>query len=282
MRCAVLVASMLVGVALSHAQPPAADLERAKQLYGAAEQAMDQARYTDAVRDYGEAYALTKDPALLYKLGHANEKAGACDVALGYYRRYLDEAKPSPEFVALTRERIAACGGSEPAAKPAPPAATPASPAPAPSAPAPAAPADPAAPDPAAPDDPTAPDAAAPIRAKHQGPWLLVGGSIAMLTVGAILAYSAEAAENDVEDLYVGLQGTPPVFDARTRRRYEDLIAEGERYERLSWASFAVAGALAGGAAVWFYLSRDDGEDRPVIAPTVGKDGASVSAFVRW
>lgn len=261
MRCAAIFASLLVGVALSHAQPAPAEIERAKQLYAAAEQAMDEGRHADAARDYAAAYDLTKDPVLFYKIGQANEKAGQCDVAVVHYERYLKEARPAAEFVALTQERIAACTPPAPEPKPQP------------------APAPPAA-EPAA---PPAPPAAAPIRAKHQGPWLLVGGSIAMLTIGAVLAYSAEAAENDVEDLYVGLQGMPPVFDARTRQRYDDLIAEGERYERLSWASFALAGALAVGAGVWFYRSRDDGaESQPVIAPTVGKDGAGVSAAIRW
>jgi hypothetical protein len=120
------------------------------------------------------------------------------------------------------------------------------------------------------------------LRGRHQGPWLLVGGSIAMLTVGVVLAYSADASENDLEDLYVGLEGNPPVFDARTKKRYDDLVAEGERYEKLSWISFGAAAALAGGAAIWFFLDRDDNENKPVIAPTVRENGAGVSATLRW
>ncbi len=103
-----------------------------------------------------------------------------------------------------------------------------------------------------------------------------------MLTIGVVLAYSANASENDLEDLYVGLEGNPPVFDARTKKRYDDLIAEGERYEKLSWISFGTAAALAGGAAVWFFLSKDDHEKQPVIAPTIRENGAGVSATLRW
>ena len=102
-----------------------------------------------------------------------------------------------------------------------------------------------------------------------------------MLTIGVVLAYSADASENDISDLYVGLEGNPPVFDSRTKQRYDDLVAEGRRYERLSWVSFGLAAGLAGSAAVWFFLSRDKTE-APLIAPAVQKDGAGVSATVRW
>ncbi|HLL23434.1 MAG TPA: hypothetical protein VK427_14955, partial [Kofleriaceae bacterium] len=104
--------------------------------------------------------------------------------------------------------------------------------------------------------------------------------SIALLTVGAVLAYSANAAENDVSDLYVGLEGRPPVFDTRTRKRYDDLVAEGERYERLSWVSFGLAAGLAAAATVWFYAGRD--EHTPVITPTVSPGGAGATATLRF
>jgi hypothetical protein len=114
---------------------------------------------------------------------------------------------------------------------------------------------------------------------RHRGPWLLVGGSLALATVGAVFAYSANAAERDVEDLYVGLNGTPPPFNATTQRLYDDAIAEGRRYEALSIVSFSLAGALAAGAAIWFALDRDEGV---TVAPTVTPGGASVSAALRF
>ncbi|HNU08438.1 MAG TPA: hypothetical protein PKO33_11785, partial [Pyrinomonadaceae bacterium] len=40
-----------------------------------------------------------------------------------------------------------------------------------------------------------------------------VTGSIALVTIGAVLAYSADSAENDITDLYVGLSGNPPIYD---------------------------------------------------------------------
>ena len=114
---------------------------------------------------------------------------------------------------------------------------------------------------------------------RHRGPWLLVGGSIALVTVGAVLAYSADAAERDVEDLYVGLSGTPPPFNATTRRLYDDAVAEGRRYQTLSIVSFSLAGALAAGAAVWFALDRGE---RITMTPAAAPGAAGVSTTLRF
>jgi hypothetical protein len=101
-----------IAAPLGYAQPaPDAAIGRAKDLYKSAEAAMKDGRYDDATRDYGAAYELSKDPALFFKIARANERAGKCDVAVIYYARYLREGKPSEQFVAATKERIAACGG---------------------------------------------------------------------------------------------------------------------------------------------------------------------------
>jgi hypothetical protein len=101
-----------IAAPLGRAQPaPEPAIDRAKDLYKSAEAAMKDGRYDDALRDYGAAYELSKDPALFFKIAHANELAGKCDLALVYYARYLHDGKPSEPFVAVTRERIAACGG---------------------------------------------------------------------------------------------------------------------------------------------------------------------------
>jgi hypothetical protein len=234
MRGGLLVLLLVTSAALAQ---PAPDLERARELYSSAEAAMGAARYDDAIRDYGAAYEISKDPALFYKIGVAHEKAKKCEVALVYYRRYLKEGKPSAAFVDLTNQRITACGGATEA---------PAAPAPTAPTPAPAAPAPPA-------GEQKPPPVVTP-NASHRNSWLLVGGALTFVTIGAVLAYSANASEADLEDLYVGLDGQPPVFDARTEQRYQDLLDEGHRYEKLSWASFAVAGALAIGAAVTWKL----------------------------
>ena len=117
---AVVAAAWLAGAVVqpvSHAQPgPASEseLDRAKDLYKSAEAAIADGRFDDAVRDYGAAYELSKDPALFFKIGRANERAGRCDVAVSYYARYLRDGNPTEQFAATTRERIVACGGDVP------------------------------------------------------------------------------------------------------------------------------------------------------------------------
>jgi len=286
----VVVATAIVGpsgiISTSRAQPAQqGDLARAKELYKAAETAMTDNRFMDAARDYGAAYDITKDPVLFYKIGSANERAGKCDVALIYFRRYLREAKPSDTFIALTRERITVCGGDPKDAG----SGSAVDPVGAGSGSVVSGSADPGAGSAAVPDPglgsavPPPPSTAQP--GKHRLAWILVGGSIASLTVGAVLGYSANAAESDVNDLYVGLNGTPPVFNSSTQKRFDDLVAEGERYQTLSWVAFGIAGGLAIGAAIKFATAKDDEVDTKQsvrVTPTVSPRGAGVSAVIRF
>jgi hypothetical protein len=276
----VLIGAFLGGTlmgSVSRAQP-APDLNRAKDLYRSAETAVSEGRFDDAARDFGAAYDITKDPVLFYKIGGANEKAGKCDVALIYYGRYLREARTTDAYVELTRERIIACGGDPRNMMTRPPepvgsgsadlgsqgsATEPVVVAPT-----------------VAPAAGSGAGSAAPpvVIGRHRGAWLLVTGSIAFVTIGSVLAYSANSAEADVADLYVGFAGQPPKFDARTQQKYEELTAEGRRYATLSWISFGCAGVTAIAAGILF--ARHD--ERVQVAPTVTRDGAAVSASLRF
>ena len=291
----VLICLVVGGAALappSRAQP-APDLARAKDLYLAAEQAMVDGRYTDAIRDYGATFDLTRDPILFYKIASAHEKAGKCDVALIYYGRYVKEARPGEQYLELTRERVRACGGDErlvvgtrpvepvPVPDPGPGtadgsatgsvtgSATPVGDGSAAAS---------AAPNPA----PAAGSAsvAGTMSRRDRGAWLLVASSIGFVTVGAVLAYSANSAESDITDLYVGFTGMPSSFDAKTQGTYDDLVAEGRRYEKLSWLSFGLAGATAIGAIVLFKTGNDETAVR--VTPTVAPGGGGVRATLRW
>ena len=110
---------------------------------------------------------------------------------------------------------------------------------------------------------------AEPAKKSKDAAWLLVGGSLAFVTTGAVLAYSADSSERDLEDLYLTFDGGPATYDARTQARYKTLVEDGRRFERLSWTSFGIAGGMAVGAAVMFW--RASGEDDtvvPVVTPT--------------
>jgi tetratricopeptide (TPR) repeat protein len=281
----VLIGLVVGGAGLAAEQPaPAPDLARAKDLYLAGEKAIADGRYTDAIRDYGATFDITHDPILFYKIASAYEKAGQCDVALIYFGRYVKEARPKDHYLEMTKERVRACGGDDriivsPAPAVTPP-APPAEPPPAPvSEPAPVAPAP--APPVAGAATPVAPGATSvKMSTRDRGAWLLVASSIGFVTIGAVLAYSANSAESDITDLYEGFTGTPAEFDDRTRATYDDLVAEGRRYEKLSWLSFGLAGATAIGAIVLF---KTGDRERPVtVTPTASPTGAGVRATLHW
>ena len=248
---------------------------------------MADGRYTDALRDYGAAYELTKDPVLFFKIGSANEKAGKCETAVVYFRRYLREAHPAENFVTLTKQRITACGGDANDTGPADAGSGSAGSGSGSAAVGSAgsgggsdAGAGSAIVSTGSGSGSGSGSAAEPIKARHRVAWLLVGGSLTAITIGAVLAYSASAAEKDVDDIYIGFNGQPPVYDAKTEARYHELLDQGHRYEHLSWVSFGIAGALGAAAAVRFYF--DSKSESLQIAPQIAPGTAGVQATVRF
>jgi hypothetical protein len=246
------------------AAPSAKALATAGKLYKAAEAAMASGSFDDAARDYGAAYEITKDSLLFFKIASAHDRGGRCPVALNYYRRYLAEGNPAPEFVTLTNQRIASCEK---------------------------------------PDVPLAaykvrPETLEPVKmvdvvepvhstgTKRTLAWVATGTSLAFATVGAVLAIAANSTQADIDDLVATrlTSGRPPTFDGTTKSRYNDLIKTGERSERLSWAAFGLAGAAAATATYLFVTSKDHTESAPTaqVTPVLGRDYASVQATVRF
>lgn len=287
--CAAVLAAGLAGwvgrpVGRADPAPPASDLTGARELYRAAEAEVQAGRFDDAVRDYAAAYAASADPALLFKLGHAYERAGKCSIALDYFARYLRDGQPSEAFAALTQAHIAACGGGSKAgdtdgsagraagsagSSPGSAAGSGSSAEPTPGV---------SIAEAWAGTGSAAPTLVPPTRQKIA--WLLGGGGLALATLGGVLAYAASSSENDVRDLYAGFAGQVPSFDGATRKRYDDLVNEGRRYQHLAWAAFGLAGAAAVGVAVLFTMGRGDEpapRPAPVVTPVIGPGGAGVS-----
>ena len=270
------LAGLLVASSVTAQPTPAPDLAHAKELYDTANQAMSEGRFVDAAGGYGAAYDITHDPILFFKIGTANEKAGRCDVALIYFGRYLREGKPDPHFQQLAQDHIRSCGGDPRNLVTNPPADTGS-----------AATVTPPPPEPSGSGSATLPVLAGtgsgsavvqpdlalgsatlpPPPPSHahgnDAAWLMVGGGLAFATLGAVLAYSANSSEQDLKDLYVGLDGKPPTYDASVAKRYKSLVDEGDRYEHLSWASFGIAGGFAVAATVLFLRHPDRVEPAP-------------------
>ena len=258
MRGLVAATFVMCVAARSFAQPAESaspDYARATELYNAATQAMNEGRGDDAARDFIAAFEITQDPVLFFKIGSAYEKAGKCPTAIGYYERYLAEAKPDEAFVTTTKQRIDACKATLPTAKPdVAPTVLP------------------------KPDAPAATPMVEPSKNQDRA-WLFVGGSLAFVTAGVVLAYSAESAEQDIKDLYISNGGNPPEFDAETKERYDDLVAEGDRYQYLAWTSFGLAAGCAIGATIFFLRDRND---EVSVTPIVTPKQTGVSATIRF
>jgi hypothetical protein len=290
----VLFAIAVVGPSSPRAQPAPVSpeaIQRARELYKNGEVAMKDGRFSDALYDYGAAYELTKDPVLFFKMASAHEKMGKCETAVIYYRRYLAEGKPQSQHVTLTNQRIAACtkpgtetgsgsGGGSGSGSAVPTTGSGSGS---------DVPTTGSGSEDEEEDEPEFGEGSAeapppePVKVSHRTAWLLVGGSLTFATLGAVLAYSAEAAESDIDDLYVGLDGQPPVFDDKTAKRYQELLDEGNRYEKLSWVSFGLAGAFAIGAGVKFALDHRKGESSAVtIVPTATPHSAGITATLRF
>ncbi len=272
MRLAVFGPALLAA-SIAVAQPPA---ERAKEHVTAADTAMAEGRFEDAARSYTTSYAMSRDPSLFLKIATAYAKLGTCDVAVDYYGLVLTEGPPDEVARSNAREGIRACGGDPDRFAPKPP---------------------PPAPTPVGPTEGThqtsaggsvvkttadassateRPKTITPTTTRDRVAWLMVAGSVAFVTMGAVMAYATESAENDLLDLFVGFGGQPSQFDEATQARYDELVAEGERYERLSWIGFGLAAATAVTATVLFTTRKTD--TRVQVLPSVGKDSAGVSA----
>ncbi|HEY4242467.1 MAG TPA: hypothetical protein VGM88_21765 [Kofleriaceae bacterium] len=226
---------------------PAPDFATAREYYEAAEAEVAAGHYDEALRDYEQSYDLTKDPVLFFKLAATQERAGHCDRAVPLYRRYLDEAHPTKDFADKAEAAIEQCAPSQAPVEPAP---VPATPTPAPT-----------------------PKLDLHMSWRRRTAWLLTGASGGLVVIGGILAYAASSSENDVRDLYVGVDGQPPQYAGSTKTRYAQLVAEGRRYEHESWAAFGLAGGAAIGAAALFYFFPDE-RITPVVVP--GGGGVSV------
>jgi tetratricopeptide (TPR) repeat protein len=83
------------------ALPPADDVEAAKAHFAAGSAYYDQANYADAVKEFNEAYRLSKRTDLLYNIAVCYERLGDLDGAINALRKYLDDKPEAPDRVTI-------------------------------------------------------------------------------------------------------------------------------------------------------------------------------------
>ncbi len=79
---------------LAFADPSPADKAKAEQLKVAADAAMDDLHYSDALKGYQDAYALNPDPKLLYNMGRAKAALGDYPGAVVDLEKFKSDASP--------------------------------------------------------------------------------------------------------------------------------------------------------------------------------------------
>jgi len=101
-RSIILCIAIALGIAApttsARAEDPAPtkeQLEAAKKAFGEGKALYDEQKFAEAVEKFKESYRLSRNPLLLYNIGHTLDQAGSKDKALFYYRKFLADAPPS-------------------------------------------------------------------------------------------------------------------------------------------------------------------------------------------
>ncbi len=243
------------------------DTEAAKRHYLLGKDALAKKDTDRAVREFVQAYDLSKDPTMFKQIGAAYEAGGRSMEAAIYYRRYLNEVAGATDADEIKKkiEKLDA----PPQAQALPPAAAPTPP----EAKAPAPPEATAIP----------PTPASFIEEESHGwrtaAWVSVGITAIALTTGAVLATSAQAREEDVQrllDFRDPTTGQPRAYTGSTKTDYDSKVDEGEKLNRYSLIAFIGAGACATAATIFFIVDASSGRK----APDKDKGKASIQPFI--
>jgi|GEM_PF-3483806 len=104
----VLLAGMSRGLAAdetTQSEPSGEDRKHASQAFWNGKREYESGNYEAAQRFFADAYALTRDPALLFNMAQAYRKAGRCEPALEHYERFVRDANDLV-LIALAEKQI--------------------------------------------------------------------------------------------------------------------------------------------------------------------------------
>lgn len=229
--CALALASLSASSLALGAEPSA----EARRLYAEGKAQYAQGHYAEAADLFGQSYALSESPALLFNMAQAHRLAGPehCADAVTLYKSYL-LALPEAENKNEVEERLQALSGCAPrAAAPTPAPAEAAKPAAAPAVPAPS---------------------GVPIQtgtAFPTGPVVTTGAGAALLVAGGVLYLRAWEKHREAE---------------RVCPCYPGTYARWEVLTNVSYALLAVGGATLAGGVTWWALGEPSLNGRPARA----------------
>ncbi|HEY5948493.1 MAG TPA: hypothetical protein VIV40_23510, partial [Kofleriaceae bacterium] len=96
--CISIALAALVTASSAWAEDPAPSkeqLEAAKKAFAEGRALYDEQKFPEAVEKFKESYRLSRNPLLLYNIGHTLDQTGQKDKALFYYRKFLADAPPN-------------------------------------------------------------------------------------------------------------------------------------------------------------------------------------------
>jgi len=108
MRASIVGLTVLVAAASPAAAQSKADKAKAKKLYDSGLNHYNLAEYPEAIKDWKEAYSISKKALLLFNIGQAYRLAGDCKLAGTFYDSYQRE-EPNPKNQDELDQALALC-----------------------------------------------------------------------------------------------------------------------------------------------------------------------------
>jgi tetratricopeptide (TPR) repeat protein len=103
----------------AHAQKPSdKDLEAAKEAFAKGKASFEKGNFGDAVEFFKESYRLSKNPLLLFNIGITFERLMNKEMAVFYYKKFLEDAPADAAQRADAEKSLAALEGKAPEVKP--------------------------------------------------------------------------------------------------------------------------------------------------------------------
>ncbi|HEY5925988.1 MAG TPA: hypothetical protein VIV11_30085 [Kofleriaceae bacterium] len=103
---AIVLGSVATSAWAEDPAPSKEQLEAAKKAFGEGKALYDEGKFPDAVEKFKESYRLSRNPLLLYNIGHTLDQAGQKDKALFYYRKFLADAPPNAQQRKDVQKRV--------------------------------------------------------------------------------------------------------------------------------------------------------------------------------
>lgn len=241
------IAAIIMAVA-SPARAMTEEEERAKAHFLAGQSYYDQASYNDALREFNEAYRISKRPALLYNIARCFEALEQFPDAVKMLERYLEEDPTTSDREAVTTRIRNLKDRQEHAQKPPEPAKTQPPPTPAPT-PAPA---------------PTPPPSTA--HRKRLYTWIVGGIGLGALAGALATGVTSQVSYNDLNG-----KCTNKVCDPSTVADAQHKIDTGKKLALATDILWPIgAAAVATGVVLFFVEGRHPKEHASLVVPFVG------------